>query len=243
MRRRHASARECQPDMCDIYKKSSAAARTEGCCSFVLAILDRVLHFFISSSLIVPHRPSCAGVDIGDGGCETPVSARGRRTQRCGPPLKATHFLIERIPVSSFTFCFPPRHTECAKQLCFFFPPLHTECAKQLSPTLLRALTADTTRELDVLRHDGHALRMNGAKVGILEETHEISLSRLLEREDRMGLESEICSRRDAISTQEWRRRTGRRESTAFVASGESMSIYGKNLANRHHRSRHTSAE
>ena len=42
------------------------------------------------------------------------------------------------------------------------------------------AFAADTTRELDVLRHDGHALRVDSAQVRVLEQAHQVRLARLL---------------------------------------------------------------
>ena len=56
----------------------------------------------------------------------------------------------------------------------------------------LRALTTDAAGELDVLGHDGHALGVDGAEVGVLEETDEVRLGRLLEGEDGGGLEAEV---------------------------------------------------
>ena len=48
----------------------------------------------------------------------------------------------------------------------------------------LSTLSADTAGQLDVLRHDGNALGVDGAKVGILEKTNEVSLRSLLEGHD-----------------------------------------------------------
>ena len=49
-----------------------------------------------------------------------------------------------------------------------------------LSIECLRALTTDAAGELDVLGHDGHALGVDGAQVGVLEETNQVSLTGLL---------------------------------------------------------------
>jgi histone H3 len=79
------------------------------------------------------------------------------------------------------------------KRLCEIFP-----CAprQRLKPrracVRLRALAADATRELDVLGHDGDALGVDGAEVGVLEETDKVRLGRLLEREDGVRLEAEV---------------------------------------------------
>ena len=40
----------------------------------------------------------------------------------------------------------------------------------------LSTLSADTAGQLDILWHDGHALGMNCAKVGVLEQSYKISL-------------------------------------------------------------------
>ena len=56
----------------------------------------------------------------------------------------------------------------------------------------LGAFAADTAGELDVLGHDGDALGVDGAQVGVLEERGEVSLARLLERRDGVGLEAKV---------------------------------------------------
>ena len=56
----------------------------------------------------------------------------------------------------------------------------------------LRTLTADAAGELDVLGHDGDALGVDGAQVGVLEETNEVCLSRLLEGHDSRRLEAQV---------------------------------------------------
>ena len=56
----------------------------------------------------------------------------------------------------------------------------------------LSTLSADTAGQLDVLRHDGNALGVDGAKVGILEETNEVSLGSLLQGHDGGALEAEV---------------------------------------------------
>jgi hypothetical protein len=56
----------------------------------------------------------------------------------------------------------------------------------------LRALTAETAGELDVLALDGDTLGVDGAKVGVLEEGDEVGLNRLLERTDGGALEAEV---------------------------------------------------
>ena len=56
----------------------------------------------------------------------------------------------------------------------------------------LRALTAETAGELDVLALDGDTLGVDGAEVGVLEEGDEVSLNGLLERTDGGALEAEV---------------------------------------------------
>ena len=56
----------------------------------------------------------------------------------------------------------------------------------------LGALATDTTSELDVLGHDGDALGVDGAEVGVLEETDEVGLGRLLQGHDGVAVEAEI---------------------------------------------------
>ena len=54
------------------------------------------------------------------------------------------------------------------------------------------ALTTDAAGELHVLGHDGHTLGVDGAKVGVLEETDHVGLSSLLEGKHGRGLEAEV---------------------------------------------------
>jgi hypothetical protein len=56
----------------------------------------------------------------------------------------------------------------------------------------LGALAADAAGELDVLGHDGDALGVDGAEVGVLEEADQVRLGGLLEGEDREGLEAQV---------------------------------------------------
>ena len=58
------------------------------------------------------------------------------------------------------------------------------------SETRLGALATDAAGELDVLGHDGDALGVDGAQVGVLEEANEVGLRGLLERDDGRRLES-----------------------------------------------------
>ena len=56
------------------------------------------------------------------------------------------------------------------------------------------ALSTDSAGELDVLWHDGDSLGVDGAEVGVLEETDHVGLRGLLEGKDGRGLESEVVS-------------------------------------------------
>ena len=56
----------------------------------------------------------------------------------------------------------------------------------------LAALATDAARELDVLRHDGHTLGVDGAEVGVLEEANQVRLRRLLQSDDGRRLEAEV---------------------------------------------------
>ena len=46
----------------------------------------------------------------------------------------------------------------------------------------LRSLASDSTGQLNVFGHDGDALGVDGAEVGVLEETHQVRLGGLLKR-------------------------------------------------------------
>ena len=54
------------------------------------------------------------------------------------------------------------------------------------------AFTANTAGELNVFGHDGNPLGMDGAKVGVLEESNKVGLGGLLEGQDGGGLEPEV---------------------------------------------------
>jgi len=56
----------------------------------------------------------------------------------------------------------------------------------------LRALATDAAGQLDVLRHDGDTLGVDGAQVGVLEEANQVGLGGLLEGEDGGALEAEV---------------------------------------------------
>lgn len=56
----------------------------------------------------------------------------------------------------------------------------------------LGALATDATGQLNVLRHDRNTLSMNGAEVGVLKETREVSLRSLLKSTDSRALEAHV---------------------------------------------------
>ena len=56
----------------------------------------------------------------------------------------------------------------------------------------LSTFSADSAGELDVLGHDGDTLGVDGAQVGVLKQTNEVSLASLLKGHDGGRLESEI---------------------------------------------------
>ena len=81
----------------------------------------------------------------------------------------------------------------------------------------LRALTTDAAGEVDVTGHDGDTLGVDGAQVGVLEETDDVGLSSLLKGEDGGGLEAEIALEVLAISrTRRWKGSFLRRSSVDF---------------------------
>jgi hypothetical protein len=56
----------------------------------------------------------------------------------------------------------------------------------------LGTLATDTAGQLDVLGHDGHSLGVDGAQVGVLEETHQVGLAGLLQSHDGGALEPQV---------------------------------------------------
>ena len=56
----------------------------------------------------------------------------------------------------------------------------------------LRTLTTDAAGKLDVLGHDGDALGVDGAEVGVLEESDKVGLGSLLQGTDGGALEAEV---------------------------------------------------
>ena len=56
----------------------------------------------------------------------------------------------------------------------------------------LGTFSTDSAGQLDVLGHNGDTLGVDGAKVGVLEETDEVSLRGLLKGHDGRALEAEV---------------------------------------------------
>ena len=56
----------------------------------------------------------------------------------------------------------------------------------------LGPFTTDPPGQLDILRHDGHSLGVDGTEVGVLEETHQVGLTSLLKSHDSRALEPQV---------------------------------------------------
>ena len=56
----------------------------------------------------------------------------------------------------------------------------------------LSTLPTDATGQLDVLGHDGDSLGVDGAQVGVLEQTDQVSLAGLLKSHDGRALEAQV---------------------------------------------------
>ena len=56
----------------------------------------------------------------------------------------------------------------------------------------LSTFATDTPGQLDVLWHDGDTLGVNGTQVGVLKQTHQVSLAGLLQSHDGRALEAEV---------------------------------------------------
>jgi hypothetical protein len=75
---------------------------------------------------------------------------------------------------------------------CFCAGGVEDTVGVGISGQHLRPLATDATGQLNVLRHDGHTLGVNGAEVGVLEKTDEVGLRRLLESGDGRALEAKV---------------------------------------------------
>ena len=56
----------------------------------------------------------------------------------------------------------------------------------------LSTLSTDAAGQLDVLGHDGDTLGVDGAQVGVLEQTNQVGLAGLLEGHDGRALEPQV---------------------------------------------------
>ena len=56
----------------------------------------------------------------------------------------------------------------------------------------LRAFSTDATGQLNVLRHNGDTLGVDGAQVGVFEKSNKVSFGGFLESKDSGALESEV---------------------------------------------------
>ena len=65
-----------------------------------------------------------------------------------------------------------------------------SKAQRQLSN--LRTFTADSSRQLDILRHDGDSLGVDRAQVGVFEQANQVRFGRFLQGQDRGGLESQV---------------------------------------------------
>ena len=64
---------------------------------------------------------------------------------------------------------------------------MREECSGSLS-----SLATDTTGQLDVLGHDGHSLGVDGAQVGVLKQTNQVSFAGFLQGHDSRALETQV---------------------------------------------------
>ncbi len=56
----------------------------------------------------------------------------------------------------------------------------------------LRAFSTDAAGKLNVLRHDGHTLGVNGAKVSVFEQANKVSFGSFLQSQDGRALEAKV---------------------------------------------------
>ena len=107
----------------------------------------------------------------------TPTAGRQRRRRRGRRPQR-----VKKHTTTHADTCSSPPPSLLPSP-----PPLLTP-----SPPCSRPLSADPARELYVLGHDGDALGVDGAEVGVLEEGDEVGLGRLLQRADGGALEAQV---------------------------------------------------
>ena len=93
--------------------------------------------------------------------------------------------LFERVESIDSCFCLHSVIARIRSEMSITSP--HT-----IHSSNLRTFTADTASQLDILRHDGNTLGVNGTQVGILKKTNEVSLSGFLEGKNGRSLEAKI---------------------------------------------------
>ena len=67
-----------------------------------------------------------------------------------------------------------------------------TKCKHTSHYHRLGSLPTDPPCQLDVLRHDGHPLSMNGAQVGVLKKTDQVCLTGFLKSHHSRALEPQV---------------------------------------------------
>ena len=85
----------------------------------------------------------------------------------------------------------------CLKDLSFFLKFCGPKKGLVLGKSILgrinlSTLSADTAGELDVLGHDGDTLGVDGAQVGVLEQTNQVGLAGLLQSHHSRALEPQV---------------------------------------------------
>jgi histone H3 len=75
---------------------------------------------------------------------------------------------------------------------CLFLIVLSSETRLLEKTNFLSAFASDSSRQLDILRHDGDSLGVDRAQVGVFEQANQVRFGRFLQRQDRGGLESQV---------------------------------------------------
>lgn len=60
------------------------------------------------------------------------------------------------------------------------------------SSSLSESFTSNSSGKVEILSHNSNSSSVDGAEVGVFEQTNEVSFSGFLEGEDSLGLESDI---------------------------------------------------
>ena len=75
---------------------------------------------------------------------------------------------------------------------CLFLIVLSSETRLLEKTNFLSAFASDSSRQLDILRHDGDSLGVDRAQVGVFEQANQVRFGRFLQGQDRGGLESQV---------------------------------------------------